>query len=384
MSMEATAWATALATAPERGARPPGRILRTAAALALLAGAFGLDCASGNEVASSLFYMVGIAFAGWFVGQRSAFVMACLSATAWGIAIHVVGPALPSASVFAWNLGAELAIYLATGVVLARIQRGREAERRLVERLNAATEALTRDAQAVGELQREMLPPHLPELRGYEWQAHYATSSEAGGDYYDFFALPEGRLGVFVGDASGHGAQAAVLMAMMRVLLHTADDALSAPGCALARLGRQIAKAVPPGRFATACYVVLDPSHGRMEFSLAGHPPPIIVRAAGGAIEELPMRGGPPLGLFADASFDAGSDTLLPGDTLIVYTDGLTESADPARELFGVERLCEALRGAEALSPVELRGRILAHLEAHTQGARLEDDLTVLVLRRDA
>jgi sigma-B regulation protein RsbU (phosphoserine phosphatase) len=185
-----------------------------------------------------------------------------------------------------------------------------------------------------------------------------------------------------VGDASGHGAQAAVLMAMMRVLLHTTAEALTSPGAVLARLGHQIAQTIPDGRFATACYVVLDPASGRIDFSLAGHPPPLILRATGGAPDELPLTGGPPLGLIVEGQFDAGVETLRPGDTLVLYTDGLTESASPSQELFGDVRLKHALRGAEALSLVELRARILARLEAHTSGAGLEDDLTLLLLRR--
>ena len=370
------------ADAPGRGERPIRKFAWIAASFALLVGAFALDCVSGNEVASSLFYMAGIALSAWFVGQRAAIVMACLSALAWGIAVYTVGPAFSKVSIFAWNIGVELVIYMTTGAVLARIHRGIQAERQLIERLNAATAALTREAQAVGALQREMLPPSLPEVSGYEWLTHYMTSSDAGGDYYDFFSLPGGRVGVFVGDASGHGAQAAVLMAMMRVLLHETSEALTSPGSVLARLGNQIARTVPAGRFATACYAILDPVTGRLDFSLAGHPPPLILRAAGGSVEELPMLGGPPLGLFVDSPFDSGTAALQPGDTLIVYTDGLTESASPTLELFGEQRLRDALRGAELLSLAGARSQILAHLEAHTGGAGLEDDLTLLMVRR--
>ena len=371
------------ATGPARGeASRLQPIVWSLAASALLTGAFLLDCVSGNEVSSSLFYVVGIAVASWFIGPRSGLVVACLSALAWGTAVRIVGPAFSKASVFYWNLGVELAIYGTAAVAVARVHRGLRHERQLVEQLTHVTGALERETRAVGELQREMLPAGAPELGGYEWQLFYATSTQAGGDYYDFFQLPEGRVGLLLGDASGHGAQAAVLVAMTRVLLLTTTDSLARPGRVLARLGNQLARTVPNGRFVTACYAVLEPATGRLEFALAGHPPPLLLRGAGGALEELPMCGGPPLGLFPDSLFVSGVSVLRPGDTLILYTDGLTEGMSPTRELFGDDALRQALRGMGALPLNELRDRVLARLEAHRAGAPLEDDLTLLMLRR--
>jgi len=365
-----------------RRARFRRSIAGTLGALGLLIGAFVLDCVSGNEVSSSLFYVIGIAVAAWFVGRRTGVVIACLSVVAWGLSVHIVGSGFSKPSVFYWNLGVELSIYLTVAVTLHRIRSGLEHERGLFRQLNLAKGALDRETSAVGDLQREMLAPGLPEVRGYEWQVYYATSTHAGGDYYDFFELPDGRVGILLGDASGHGAPAAVLMAMMRVLLHTSDEALTPPDRVLARLSRQLAQTVPLGRFATACYAVLDPSSGRIDFSLAGHPPPLLLRGADGALEELPMLGGPPLGLFPERPFTAGAIEMHPGDTLVAYTDGVTEGMSPTRALFGEDRLRETLRDGGALPLVELRQHVVAGLDAHAAGAAFEDDVTLLMLRR--
>jgi serine phosphatase RsbU (regulator of sigma subunit) len=385
----ATAGLPGGARTASRGARRSTRpIAGTTAAMVLLIGAFLLDCASGNEVSSSLFYVVGIAVAAWLVGQRTALVFAGLSVVAWGTAVRVVGPGFSQPplfskpSVFYWNLGAELAIYAIAAVALARIRRGLLHERQLVERLNLANDALDRETRAVGDLQREMLPAACPEVRGYEWQVFYATSTHAGGDYYDFFRLPDGQIGVLLSDASGHGAQATVLMAMVRVLLHTTSEALAPPDRVLGRLGRQLARTVEPGRFATACYVVLEPSSGRIDFSVAGHPPPLLLRADDEEPVALPMRGGPPLGLVSDAPVDTGTATIHPGDTLVLYTDGLTEGMSPTREMFGEGRLREALVRGGALPLADLRERVLRRLDAHRAGAALEDDVTLLMVRR--
>ena len=365
-----------------RRARLRRSVARTLGALGLLVGAFALDCVSGDEVSSSLFYVIGIAFAAWFVGRRTGVVIACLSAAAWGLAVHFVGPGFVRPSVFYWNLGVELGIYLAAALGLDYIRADRERDRRLFEQLDLVKKALDREVRAVGELQREMLPSALPQVRGYEWQVYYTTSTHAGGDYYDFFVLPDARIGFLLGDASGHGPQAAVLMAMIRVLLHTSGDALTPPDRVLARLSHQLARTVPCGRFATAYLGVLDPASGRIDFSLAGHPPPLLLRGADGALEELPMLGGPPLGLFPEQVFVAGSVEMRPGDTLVAYTDGVTEGMNPARTLFGEERLRETLRGGETLPLAELWRRLVARLEAHAAGAAPADDVTLLMLRR--
>ena len=365
-----------------RGAPLIRSFARTSAALALLIGAFALDTVSGNEVSSSLFYVIGIGVAAWFVGKRAAIVFAFLSTAAWGISVHLAGPGFSRPSVLLWNLGVELAIYLTIAVALDRVHLGILHERRLFDQLAIAKGDLDRETQAVGVLQREMLPTSPPEVPGYEWEIHYATSSRAGGDYYDFFALPGGRIGILLGDASGHGAQATVLMAMMRAVLHTTTDVLRSPERVLQQLGNQIAQIVPVGRFATACYAVLEPSSGGIDFSLAGHPAPLLLRGDDGSLEELPLRGGPPLGLFTQSLFEAGAVTLRPGDTLVLFTDGLTEGMSPTRELFGDDRLREALLGGKSLPLVGLRDRLLARFEAHRAGAALEDDLTVLMLRR--
>ena len=352
-----------------------------AAAFALVVGAFLLDVTSGNEVSASLFYVVGIAAGAWFVDRRLGLLLAGLSTIAWALAVRLAGPGFSTPTVFYWNLAVELAIYVTLAIAIDRVHRGLRNERLLVERVTAARDELDREARAVGDLQREMLPAQPPSMPGYEWQLHYSTSTHAGGDYYDFFDLRDGRLGVFLGDASGHGPQAAILMAMMRGLLHTTPDPLCPPDQVLARLGQQIARTVPEGRFATACYALLDPASGRLEFSLAGHPPPLLLRVRGDVLEELPMRGGPPLGRFGESAFEAGVEALLPGDTLVLFTDGLTEAMGPNRELFGDDQLRQALRGAGSLPLAGLRDRVLARLAAHTAGAPLEDDLTLLMLR---
>jgi len=344
------------------------RGVRYAIALLLLAGAFQVDLMTGNEVSSSLFYVVPVAFAAWFLGSTAGLFVAVASAAAWLAAQHLIGVTFSKPSILYWNVTAEGAIYLVTAWVVSRV--------------NVDRELLERESLAVGRLQRELLPQALAAMPGYAWESHYVTSTRAGGDYYDVLPLAEGRVGMIVADATGHGAPAAVLMAMGRAVLHVEMDRSWSASEALARLNHQLSRLLPDGWFLTACLVILDPLSGRIEYALAGHDPPLLVRARNGAVLSLPDRGGPPLGPFPDLGYASGEETIEPGDTLLLYTDGVTETMNPSRAMFGVESLRAALTGADHLPLAVVKNALLSRLDAFAAGKARADDATILMLRR--
>jgi serine phosphatase RsbU (regulator of sigma subunit) len=356
--------------------------LRHAIALLLLLGAFLADLNTGYELSSSLFYVVPVAFTAWFVGRRESLIAAVASTVAWFAAQRLDGISLSSPGILYANAVVECAIYLTTAWAVSRVYANRIVERRLTARLSETTAALEREVLGVGELQRGLLPHKLPVVEGYCWQVHYATSARAGGDYYDAFRLPDRRIGAIVADAAGHGAPAAVLMAMAKALFGADPESLFPPDQVLARLNRQLGRMLPPGWFLTACYAVIEAGEGRVTYSLAGHDPPLVVRAAGGGVEQLPARGGLPLGPFVDRPYEAGAARLEPGDTLVLFTDGVTETMSPSQELFGVERVCEALAGTAQMDLEDAKLQLLGSLIRHAAGARAADDTTVLMLRR--
>jgi len=360
---------------------PALRTLRLAASVLLLAIAFASDLLTGSEVASSLFYVVAILFGAWFVDQRAGQLLALLSVLCWWMAYRLAAKPFTHASTLYWNLLAEMAIYLIVAVAVAQTRLTLERLRATARQLAAARDALDHETRAVGDLQREMLPQEAPELPGYAWDTTYLTSTRAGGDYYDFLREPDGRIAIVVADATGHGAPAAVLMAMFRVLLHAAPLGAN-PEALLARLNAQLAGTLVPGRFVTACIATLDPASGRLEYSLAGHPPPLLVRHATRAVVQLDLCGGPPLGLLTSTTFERGTARLEPGDTLVLHTDGITEAMDATQALFGDMRFREALARADGQGPAAMRESVLAALDGHRRGAPLEDDLSLLLLRR--
>jgi sigma-B regulation protein RsbU (phosphoserine phosphatase) len=249
--------------------------------------------------------------------------------------------------------------------------------------LAEANQKLEREMRVVGEIQRSLLPESLPRLPGVELAASYVTSAHAGGDSYDVFELPDGKLGLFISDVSGHGTPAAVMMAVTHAIAHTHPGPASPPSQVLGRINRLLARGYTRGlgTFVTAFYGVFDPSSGAFTYAGAGHNPPRLCRASRGfAVEALDAAAGLPLGIDEGEIYDDATIMLGRGDTLLLYTDGITEAFGPGQEQFGVERLDASLRACprDADDAVDL----LAHnLETFTHGAPPHDDRTLLLMR---
>jgi hypothetical protein len=235
------------------------------------------------------------------------------------------------------------------------------------------------ELEVARQLQSDLLPKRSPDLPGYDFAHSYRTANEVGGDYYDFQHLPDGRLAILMGDASGHGIAAGLLMAIANATLKTAIDVDPEPVPVATLLNSALYRTGDRRAFMTLFYGVLQPDSGRLDFVIAGHPFPI-VRRAGGAVEEL-GSGGLPLGLRREADLHPLTVTLGPDDVLLLYTDGLPEAVDgPNGEAFGFERLKRLL--TKAGSPAVLHDRILIDFDRHVAREPLADDLTLVVLAR--
>jgi len=249
----------------------------------------------------------------------------------------------------------------------------------LSEDLRAAYDAVDRELRAVAEIQRSLLPACLPQIPGLRLAAHYQTSRRAGGDYYDFFALPGGQWGILVADVSGHGTPAAVLMAITHSIAHTCCNPPAPPARLLSALNERLASAytVDNGQFVTAAYAIYDAATRRITYACAGHPAPRI-RHRDGRIEPLDGKAAIPLGIAADVSFPEHERTLCEGDTLVLFTDGITEARDPSGELFELHGLDRALAESDG-SPQDVIRRTLSSVDRFTRGAAAADDRTLLV-----
>jgi anti-sigma regulatory factor (Ser/Thr protein kinase) len=229
-------------------------------------------------------------------------------------------------------------------------------------------------------IQRRLLPQELPALSGWQFGAHYQPARVVGGDLYDFIALPGDLIGIVVGDASDKGIPAALMMATARTLLRAAAQRLLMPGRVLAWVNDALAEQSLPGVFVTCFFAILDPVTARLRYANAGQSPPIVSSDNGSF--ELRLRGWP-LGLMPGAIYDEAETTLAQGATLLCFSDGLLEARNAEGELLGTTRLLEMV--AAAAADPDVIGSVLNRLEAFTGPDReAEDDLTIILLKRDA
>ena len=190
-------------------------------------------------------------------------------------------------------------------------------------------------------IQQASLPEKVPDLEGWQITPNYQPAREVGGDFYDFFELPEGRLGLVVGDATGKGVPAALVMASARSMLRAvAQGTEYSPGDVLGRVNDALATDIPPNMFITCFYAILDPKSGRLLYANAGHDLPYVWQS--GEAEELRARG-MPLGLMPGMSYEQKEIVLGGGDSALFYSDGLVEAHDPQRDMCSVSLGCGRL-----------------------------------------
>jgi sigma-B regulation protein RsbU (phosphoserine phosphatase) len=252
----------------------------------------------------------------------------------------------------------------------------------LTEELQQAYRTLDHEFKVIGDLQRSLLPDRLPDIPSLDLAAYYQPSARAGGDYYDFFPLPDGCWGILIADVSGHGSPAAVLMAITHSIAHTHPGPPVPPGRLLGYVNHQLARRYTQGNenFVTAFYGIYDPARKVLTYACAGHPPPRLKRCSDGALVELDAVGGLPLGLFDGEQYADAEWPLQAGDQIVFYTDGLTETHNPAGEMFGTRRLDAVLENC-ALQASGLLDEVLAAVDAFTEGRPADDDRTVLIAR---
>ena len=246
----------------------------------------------------------------------------------------------------------------------------------------AQRERLNRELEIAREVQQRLFPQKLINLEGIDYSGLCRPAREVGGDYYDFVVLPEGKLGIAIGDVSGKGIGAALMMAGLAASLR-GQAALAAGKLAAltTRLSRNVFETSPAHTYATFFYAQYDPENFGLTYVNAGHNPPMILRNSEGGWELIRLEtGGPPLGLFHDSEYQEGSLTLRAGDLAIAFTDGVSEAMNSRDEEWGEGKLLEAARNCNGLSAAETISRVFAAADAFARGAPQHDDMTLVVL----
>jgi len=269
------------------------------------------------------------------------------------------------------RLLASLATQAAPAVRVAELVQERAGEIQARERLEQEMRVATL-------IQQQFLPHELPNLPDWQVAAYYGPARAVGGDFYDFIELPDGRIGIVVGDVTDKGVPAALIMARTQSVLRGEAPRLMSPGAVLQRANEILLPEMPARMFVTCLYLVLEPSTGRVVYANAGHLPPY-VRTVDGVVE---LRAtGMPLGLLPGMAYEEKEATIDPRQSVLLYSDGVVEAHGPEGEMFGFPRLRELM--AHELPSSELLNHLLEELHEFVgRSWDQEDDITLVALER--
>jgi len=241
-------------------------------------------------------------------------------------------------------------------------------------------ERIKRELELATEIQQSFQPSAPPMMNGYEFQGISFSCYEIGGDYYDFIRQPDGKMLIALGDVSGKGTAAALLMSSLHAAIHAQVAAKTPLPQAIKSVNEYLAENTPSNRFVTLFICELDSQTGVINYINAGHNPPLIGRADG-VVQQL-ESGGFPLGIMPLAEFEVGQTRLEPGEALVIYSDGVSEANNLAGDEFGMERLTQVVSKNLLASASGMRDKVESALSAFTQTAPANDDITLVIVKR--
>ena len=277
-------------------------------------------------------------------------------------------------------------LILAGGVIAAVVAgqiRGYVAAALREAALESELKAVNHDLDIARSIQQGLLPSRVPGLEAFDVAGWNQPADQTGGDYFDWQTLPDGRVAVSLGDATGHGIGPALVMASCRAYARASLLVGGRQNGVLNRLNQLLVEDLPANRFVTFVVALLDPTTSNIEVLSAGHGPILWYRYATDKIESLDAQG-VPLGMFAGAKYEHGTECRLEkGDTLVLITDGFYEWENPHGEQFGIARLEAVIRAARDCKPDEAITRLREAVETFCEGTKQQDDLTAVLLRRN-
>ncbi len=299
------------------------------------------------------------------------------------MAVPLLNPALP----LNWSIGMSrepdyfTPNHLEESVVRATLVGSLLGSLHVTRELNNAHAQIEAELDRMARIQRSLLPDPIPIIPGVDLAASYETFGQVGGDLYDFISLKKDATQwcMFIGDASGHGPSAAVVAAMVQATLHDCAGNSAGPGDLLQMLNRRLCEKRIEGSFVTAFMGFYDASTRKLRYASAGHPAPLVPSFAGRQTRFLDAAGGLPLGIIESASFDETAIELFPGQTLLLYTDGISEARSPDGTMFDAEGIERSLHdySDDAIGAIN---RLRRSLSAHQLGRRPNDDQTAVAI----
>ncbi len=240
---------------------------------------------------------------------------------------------------------------------------------------------LQNELDIASSMQQSLLPNHFPEGATFQVYGRMEPARNVGGDFFDILNREQGRLGVVVADVSDKGVPAALFMMSSRTLIRAMSIGSATPGEVLASVNELLLEDNDSTMFVTLFYAVYDPENGTFTYANGGHNPPLLVHSDGSS-EELPLTGGIALGLVPDFEYEEHTLRLMPGDVLILYTDGVTEAMNEEQEEFGVSRLVEVFKASPPIDAEDTTGCVFSAVHDFAGDADQSDDITCMVLHR--
>lgn len=318
-----------------------------------------IDYLTGSEISFSIFYLVPVGFVTWWIGRREGILVSLLSALTWLIADIAASPDPFSSTIPAWNATVRLAFFVSFVVLLAKLR-----------------ESQVREREILTAVQRSLLPTTLPTIPGLEIAGAWQPAQAVGGDYYDVIPLGDKRVALSIGDVSGKGVDAAIIMSNLQAAVRVLARNGVSPRRLCRRLNDHLTANVPNGRFVTFFYGIIDTRRRTLHYCNAGHLPPIMVRATG-QYERLD-GGGPVLGVFPAIQYFDRHVSFRPGDRVFLFTDGVSEARNRQEEEFGEQRLVEFLDRSRGAPGNETLIQLVGEVSAFHQ-SEFEDDVTMLI-----
>ncbi len=250
----------------------------------------------------------------------------------------------------------------------------KEAQAQLIEK-----ERLERELQVAADIQLSILPDELPNVAGFDFGARILPARQVGGDFYDFFSITDNLVGVLIGDVADKGIPSAIFMARAHALIMAEADTGMSAGEVMQLVNRHITRLQKSTQFVTVLYGLLDLTTHVFSFARAGHEPPLVLHPDG-TVERLPYKPGMALGLWDTISLDEHEVTLLPGSTLLLFTDGMTDCRDTHGEAFGLERIKQTLSGLTGVNAQQACDHLLETLMNYQDGSKQDDDVTLAAI----
>ncbi len=240
-------------------------------------------------------------------------------------------------------------------------------------------ERLERELQVAADIQLSILPDVLPSFDEFGFGARILPARQVGGDFYDVFILKDGRVGVLIGDVADKGVPSALFMARAHALIMAEADIGLTAGDALRLVNTHITRLQKSTQFVTVLYGILDMQTRVFSYARAGHEPPLLMHIDG-SVERIPHSPGMALGLWDEITLDERAIQLLPGDTLLLYTDGMTDCREPEGEAFGLERIKKTLGGFSNFNAQQVCDNLLETLKKYQDGSKQDDDVTLVAV----